>query len=233
MTLKMKIPFLSPAQLDSAVAELLRRYARWKGAPPRPPMDVDDIIEGFLGLSLEVDDLEEELHQEGVLGATWFDEKRVVIDQSLEGEGREGRFAFTAAHEVGHWQLHRPLYEADKVTLPLFTSTPAGKSPPAIVCRAGAKEPAEKQADLFAARLLMPALDVRATVQGLFGDELPGWEGLDALRAARAFDPRLRDLAEAIKVQGKFSNVSNEAMRYRLLDLGLVSDPSSPQQRMF
>ena len=78
-------------------------------------------------------------------------------------EGKEGRLAFTLAHEGGHWYLHRPLIEMDQVTATLFGKDDVPKQP-TIFCRSSQKKAAaEWQADRFAAALLMPAADVRAT----------------------------------------------------------------------
>lgn len=227
-----KVPFLKPSDLDHAVAELLRRYGAWKKAPVQPPIDVDEIVEGYLGLTLEVVDLRERLGMDDVLGATWFDDGRVRIDRSLEG--KEGRFAFTVAHEIGHWQLHRPLYEMDKVTLPLFSLGPDEKPAPAVVCRAKErKAPAEWQADQFAARLLMPAAAVRETALSLCNDKPPVWDGLADSRKTGILDPRLRTFAGEIIAEGGFLNVSNEAMCYRLLDLKLAKDKSQAMPELF
>lgn len=227
--LQIKVPFLKHPELDHAAAELLRRYSDWKGAPARPPIDVDDIAEGLLGLDLEVVDLQQILKMSDVLGATWLDDGRICVDESIEGQ--EGRFAFTVAHELGHWQLHRPIIEMDKVTLPLFAAKPGDKPTPAIVCRARErKAPAEWQADQFAARLLMPGSDVRALMQALHGEEPPGLVGLDAAREARQLTPDLRTIAAGVISRGNFTNVSNEAMCYRLLDLKLVLDQAAARQ---
>src|SRR5690349_2718532 len=131
--LEIKVPFLKPSDLEHAVNKLLRTYGTWRKEPPKPPIDVDEIVEGHLGLTLEVDDLRQRLGFSDVLGATWFDERRICIDQSLED--REGRFAFTVAHEIGHWQLHRPIYETGKMTLQLFPSHFGGPAVAAVVCR--------------------------------------------------------------------------------------------------
>jgi Zn-dependent peptidase ImmA (M78 family) len=96
-----KVPFLTPAQIESAARELLAKYTRWKEEDLKPPIDVDEIVEGYLELDFEVTDLKEVIGIGDVLGATWFDEKRVCVDSSLEGN--EGRFAFTVAHEIGHY----------------------------------------------------------------------------------------------------------------------------------
>jgi Zn-dependent peptidase ImmA (M78 family) len=222
----MKVPFLKPGDIDHAVSDLLRRYAAWKKVAVKPPIDVDEIVEGYLELTLEIVDLKERLGMPDALGATWLDEGCVRIDQSLEG--KEGRLAFTIAHEIGHWQLHRPIYEMEKVTLPLFPTQPGGKPAAAIVCRTGdSKAPAEWQADQFAARLLMPAFAVRTTAMQVCDGKTPAWDGLADSRKAGFLDQRLRTLADGVIAEGGFLNVSNEAMCYRLLDLKLVEDAAA------
>lgn len=230
--LQIKVPFLRHSELDHAVAELLKKYSDWKGSPARPPIDVDEIVEGYLGLDFEVVDLRAVLGIGDVLGATWFEDGRVCVDESLEG--KEGRFAFTAAHEVAHWILHRPIFEMEKVTLPLFAAKPDEEPKPAVVCRVREKKaPAEYQADQFAARLLMPASDVRAVMRGLHGDAPTAMKGLDVSREAGELHPQLRSFADGVISDGNFTNVSNEAMCYRLLDLKLVEDANTPQRRLF
>jgi Zn-dependent peptidase ImmA (M78 family) len=223
-----KVPFLSDAQIESAAQELLRRYAKWKGEAPRPPIPVDAIAEGVLGLTLEMGDLRTKLGKLDVLGATWLDDALVVIDSSLEGN--EGRYCFTLGHEIGHWQLHRPLREMDKVTFPLFAREPGAKATAAIVCRDGQRDPAEIQADKFSAFLLMPASDVRAAVKHVSGGPL----AIDNLLAHKKADERiseLRDFASEVIAHGGFTNVSNQAMQIRLETLKLVVDGA--QGRLF
>lgn len=223
-----KVPFLKPSDLDHAVAALLHGYGAWRQEPVQPPIDVDEIVEGYLELALEVDDLKERLGIADVLGATWFEERRVCIDQSIES--KEGRFAFTVAHEIGHWHLHRPLFEPEKRMGSLFP-TLAGAPP--VVCRAKeGKAPAEWQADQFAARLLMPATAVRTAVRTLCGDGKPAWKGLGEQRKAGILDPRLRSFADDVIAAGHFRNVSNEAMCYRLFDLDLVEDTATAHARL-
>jgi len=232
MQVKLPVPFLRPSELESSVADLLRRYAKWKGTPPRPPINVEEIIEGCLGITLEVDDLVTLLGIQDVLGAAWFDDNMIRVDSSIED--KEGRFCFTLAHELGHWWLHRPIVEMEKVTLPLFPREKDAKPTRAIVCRTSQKkERAEIQADLFAARLLMPESDVRATVRKLRGDDIPVIDGMKERLDARQFDGALRDYASEVIREGQFTNVSNEAMRYRLVDLKLVVDKREAQGRLF
>ena len=225
--LRLNVPYLRPVDLDYAVRELLHGYAAWKKAKVVPPIDVDEIVEGYLGLTLEVVDLKGLIGFRDVLGATWLDEGCVRIDESLESQ--EGRFAFTVAHEIGHWQLHRPHYELSKLTLPMFSLEVGAAPTAAVVCRATERKvPAEWQADQFAARLLMPAAAVRTAALAVCNDRLPVWDGLAANRKAGTLDRRLYDLAVEVLDVGNFANVSKEAMSYRLLDLQLVKDSSVP-----
>lgn len=227
-----KVPFLAKPKIESIVMELLGKYARWKGEEIKPPIDVDEIVEGYLELDFEVTDLKEVVGIGDVLGATWFDDKRVCIDSALEDQ--EGRFAFTVAHEIGHWQMHRPIIEMEKVTLPLFAGKPGEDPRPALVCRTQAKkQPAEIQADLFAARLLMPAREIRMAAHAVCDKKIPAWEGFNDSREAGVLDSRLRTLADQVKDEGGFSNVSNQAMCYRLLDLKLVEDAKDAAGRLF
>lgn len=223
-----KVPFRSDAQIESAVQELLRQYAKAKGEPPRPPIPVDAIAESVLGLTLEMGDLRKKLGKPDVLGATWLDDALVVIDSSLEGN--EGRYCFTLGHEVGHWQLHRPLREMDKVTFPLFSREPGAKATAAIVCRDGQRDSAEIQADKFAALLLMPASDVRAAVKQVTGEPL-ALDNFVARKKAGERIAELRDFAAEVITKGGFTNVSNQAMQIRLEALKLVVDGA--QGRLF
>ncbi len=233
MITELNVPFLPDEHVEREAEGLLRRYAQWKGKPVRTPIPVENILEGFFGLDIAYIDLPDLIGLPDVLGATFINENRVFIDETLMLDGKEGRLAFTLAHEGGHWQLHRPLIEASKVTPWLFSSTENQPEQPTILCRQSQKKArAEWQADRFAAALLMPAADVRATVRALCGDTLPSWEHVEAKRKAREIDENLRDLAAEVMECGKFTNVSNEAMRYRLLDLKLVVDASNPQRSL-
>ena len=164
-----------------------------------------------------------------MLGATWLDDGLVVIDSSLEGN--EGRFSFTIGHEIGHWQLHRPLLEMEKVTLPLFSREPGTKASQAIVCRDKQRDDAEKQADKFASFLLMPATDVIATAREVNGGPLT-IDHFAKRKEAGEWFPELRDFAAEVIAKGNFSNVSNQAMQIRLETLKFVTDGSNPQRSL-
>jgi Zn-dependent peptidase ImmA (M78 family) len=214
-----KIPWLSYQEIAQASSSLLCGYAAFTGRPLSPPIPVEAIIEKYLGLVLEYEDLVELLGIPDVLGATWVEDKRIVIHEPLL-EGVEGRLTFTCAHEVGHWILHR------EWAIRALQRT--GNR--AIVCRDGsAKLRGEWQADYFAACLLMPEAQVRKAFESVFGDEPLVMHNVRGCfgRWAIVLDPALDtapEIAEAVKVAGGFTNCSREAMRYRLQDLGLLVD---------
>jgi hypothetical protein len=217
MIFDLKVPFLAAARIETAAQAVLRNYAAWKGKPVSVPIDVENILEGFFGLDIAYIDLSDFFGMPGVLGATLFNDRRVLVDESLMTDGKEGRLAFTLAHEGGHWQLHRPLIRSAQMQAPLFA-------------KAGVKKaPAEWQADKFAACLLMPADNVRTAAKQALGRPL-AIDNLTVRRKSGELIAELRAFAAEVIERGKFSNVSNEAMRYRLLALKLVVDASTPQK---
>jgi hypothetical protein len=218
--LSLKVPFLKPEEIEASVAEVRRNYSKWKGISLQPPIPIDDIVEGYLKLDFALADLKKMLGFSDVLGATWFAEKRVRVDESLDGQ--EGRYSFTLAHEVGHWILHRPIYEMANQTVPLFRREDV-PAPSEFICRTSQKkEPAEWQADQFAARLLMPASHVRDAVRALASRYSFTIEGFDGRAMGGHLNETLRRLASVVIDQGNFTNVSNEAMCVRLIELNVV-----------
>jgi Zn-dependent peptidase ImmA (M78 family) len=221
------VPPLASRDIERAAEELLQQYASERGAPLEGAVDVDFVIERVLGLDLAVVDLKGLLRNPAVLGATVVDQRRIYVDESLEP--LPGRFAFTLAHEVGHWQLHRPYLAA---AAPAHGSTLYDVEALGHLAAQGArskKPTVEWQADQFAACLLMPARLVRSAVHRAFEGRLPAWEGVEARLRAGEADPRFVEVAAQVLAAGGFVNVSNTAMRIRLMDLGLVLDTSNPQ----
>lgn len=224
----MKIRFLRREEIEAAVVDLLRRFSKSTGRAIIAPVPVEDILEKHLKVRLEIKDLVKMLGIPDVLGAAWFDEGVVRVDERIENQ--EGRFCFTLGHELGHWLLHRPQIEAEKVAPTLFG--PAA-SVPAFICRSSEKKaPAEWQADQFSAGLLMPRHLVKAAFRAACGELAIELEGLRTRREDAAIQARWRDVAGTVIATGKFTNVSNEAMRYRLSDLELVRDLDRAQPNL-
>jgi Zn-dependent peptidase ImmA (M78 family) len=177
----LKVAYVSDEAIEKDAQALLADYARERGTPIEAPIPIDDIIEKHLKIGIEFDDTHRlfKVPRSGIglnpdiLGAIFFDQKRIVIDESLdpnENPAMEGRYRYTAAHEVGHWCLHRGLFGKDPAQAALFP----GPGTPAVICRSSqAKERVEWQADFYASCLLMPRKLVMAAWDEMFPDRKP------------------------------------------------------------
>lgn len=174
----LKVAFMSDEAIEKDAQALLADYARERGALIEPPIPIDDIIEKHLKIGIEFDDTHRLFgvprsgigFDPDILGAIFFHQKRIVIDESLDPDAnpaKEGRYRYTAAHEVGHWRLHRGLFGKD----PAQTSLLEPNAAPSVVCRSSqAKERIEFQADLYASCVLMPRKLVFAAWDEAFPD---------------------------------------------------------------
>jgi Zn-dependent peptidase ImmA (M78 family) len=158
------VPYLSDETIERDAAALLAEYAQVQGVTIAPPIPIENIVEKHLKLGIDFDDTHRLFgvprvakRDADILGAMFFDEARIVIDESLDPEenpAKEGRYRFTLAHEGGgHWRLHRHLFAKDRAQATLF-GEPAT---PSVVCRSSqARARVEWQADFYASCLLMP-----------------------------------------------------------------------------
>ena len=174
----LKVAYVSDEAIEKDAQALLADHARGPGGPIEAPIPIDDIIEKHLKIGIEFDDTHRLFgvprsgigFDPDILGAIFFDQKRIVIDESLDPDAnpaKEGRYRYTAAHEVGHWQLHRALFGKD----PAQTSLLEPHAAPSVVCRTSqAKERIEFQADFYASCLLMPRKLVFAAWDEAFPD---------------------------------------------------------------
>jgi Zn-dependent peptidase ImmA (M78 family) len=174
-----KVPYLYEEQIERDASALLAEFSAARGVVIAPPIPIEDVIEKHLKLRIEFDDTHcmFGVPRSGpgldpdILGAIYFDERRIVIDESLdpdENPSREGRYRYTLAHEGGgHWRLHRHLFAHGSVRPALFEMQPI----PSVICRSSrAKEPIEWQADFYASCLLMPRKLVLAAWDEMFPD---------------------------------------------------------------
>jgi Zn-dependent peptidase ImmA (M78 family) len=153
--------------------ELRARYASAFGGR-EVPVPVEAVAEDLLGLHISESDLD------GISGLLYPASRRIVVNR----DDPQSRKRFTVAHELDHWICQcqdgaaSELYcRAEDVTL-----DPQAKA-------------LEREANVFAAELLMPEPAVREV-----------WSG-DAEAAAELF------------------GVSGEAMRWRLYSFGLGPNP--------
>jgi hypothetical protein len=155
---------------DERAGALLRRYRELYGGPALP-VPVESIAEDLLGLSVE----EVELDVSGMLVPA---ERRILVNASES----EPRRRFTIAHELGHWVCQC----LEGTSAPVYCR-------PKDVSRA-ADRALEREANVFAAELLMPEDAVREEFGG------------NASTVVRRF------------------GVSGEAMQWRLFSFGLTTE---------
>jgi len=219
-----KVSWMAKGQIRQEAEDLVNQWRNFSGQDVKPPIPVEAIAEKYLGFSVEFDNLEVILGIPDVLGATWANEKRMLINSSLL-DGVEGRIAFTCGHEIGHWMLHRKY-----LAHPLMGFESLGDDEePTVVCRLSAsKLRGEWQADYFSSCLLMPGAEVESAYQRVFGSEpvtIYNEKSCFGRNNPIVLDPALdtvKEIAKKVIHEGEFTNVSMEAMCYRLHDLGLL-----------
>src|SRR5207247_1642154 len=140
---------------------LRERYLAMFGGPELP-VPVESIAEDFLGLRIE----QAYMDCSGML----LPAQRLIRINAAEGPRNEAplrRFRFTIAHELGHWICHA-----------LEGADPAVSYCRAIDLTQAADRSLEREANIFAAELLMPERAVRTA-----------WESSGAVEAlASQFD---------------------------------------------
>lgn len=104
-----------------------------------PPIPVYEIAESN-GVNVVFENFGR--HSERVSGFCDFEAKRIYVNQDDSTQ----RQAFTIAHELGHWVLHRSIFLEDPEKYPVL---PMFADP-------NRDDPLEKEANKFAACLLVP-----------------------------------------------------------------------------
>ena len=188
------LPDQAVAHISTETIEKLADLTRKSASTP------EVIAEQVLGYELIITD-EGLFSDPDILGGISFEENKIFINASAEAH--EGRYNFTVAHEIGHHVLHKDLYMA----------VYAGRN--GIMCREQTKKPlVERQADRFAAALLMPSSEI------------------SRLAASRSKPKKLStalQLARQVQNDLCLEHVSLSAILNRLIDLKLVSE-SIPYQ---
>jgi hypothetical protein len=178
MTLQaLQVRYLADEFIERDAETLLAEFAHVRGVTIQAPISIEDIVEKYLKLRVEFDDLHRLLGvpragfgtEPDIFGAIWLETGEIVIDESLDPEVRpaiEGRYRFTLGHEGGgHWRLHRQLVGAN---------SRQGDTCPAVVCRSSqSNERVEFQANLYASCLLMPRRLVMQSWRDRFGNNNP------------------------------------------------------------
>lgn len=194
-------PDLSAESIEDRADTLRLEYSAWAGTDASKPVSVEVVAEQYLGYEIDISDSGMFSDPE-CMGGILFESKTITVNAAVAEH--EGRYNFTLAHEIGHHALHRAHYLRNK--------QPIGEQ---VICReVGSKPLIERQADRFAAALLMPAEQVKSVYEILLAGSQP---------ADKPSTGQLRGIAAKVLEIGGFNHVSNTAMVNRLIDLGLVS----------
>lgn len=243
------VPYLADEAIERNAASLIGEFERARGVTIEPPIPVEDIVEKYLKLRIEFDDMHARHNaprppngQPDILGAIYGDGS-IFIDESLDPEenpSREGRYRFTLAHEVGHYRYHQDLLAEEAVVVTADAET----GEPTLRGDGGDQnlKRAEWQANRFASCLLVPlpllALEwfnwMKSFRPFLFEDFArdPRWWAPSRRRDAELFRDRIvrpnRNVHDYAfdKVASQLApifDVSTQAMRIRLETVGLLS----------
>jgi len=237
------VPRLSRVQVEEHASRLLRVAEHQLGVRLEPPIDIELIADNHLRLQIVYEDLLSRYANPDLHGGLHIPEKRIVVEETLS----PGRINFTVGHEVGHWILHRHLFQFTNSERGLLLGMEHAASAPRadlLLCRTNDKAWGERQADWFAAALLMPAKSVKLAFDRNFS--APQTFSRDVLRPPRKGylpDDRSREwdfldecwevlnVVDKVLETGNFTNVSKKAVRVRLETLNLIV-PESSQARM-
>ncbi len=141
--------FIPQAHIEDRAAALWQRYRL------TPGFDVERLLD-HLGLSLLWEAVDDD---HGRILGQLVPDKRIVIlnERHLDAlEAKDGRLRrYTIGHEVGHWDLHAEAARSGALRL-----LPGGRT----WCRDRSPDPAERQAELYSAALLMPHEHLRAAL---------------------------------------------------------------------
>lgn len=220
------LPVISSEELDILGERLVADFSPMSVVKPQE-IDIDRFVTRYLGMKQDFQYLS---HCGVYLGITIFqstpdfpvynpetrkaqflnvEARTIIIDSSLAEENQEHRYRFTMAHEGSHSILH-PSYFLNAVceqdTDP-FTRCRAdflaGKNLPSMGWTD--KRRAEQQANRLGSAILMPKSAVKIALARVSLRSSTEWIALATERLEKTF------------------NVSNEAARYRLEELGFIS----------
>lgn len=117
-------------EIERIALKTLHKYSETLQNKIIPPIPIEKLTEDLLDLEIEKDKL-----QDGVAGILYIKDKIIVLNADDIPE----RQRFTIAHEIGHLSLHAKTLQVRS-----------------MICRKNDKSRIEKEANYFAASILMP-----------------------------------------------------------------------------
>ncbi len=228
------VPVLSRKQVENIAEQVLQDAGRKLDVRFKPPIDIETIAEHYFGMQIIYRYLFTVYGISDLHGALLIWDKKIEVEESLS----LGRTNFTIGHELGHWFLHRHLAAStnpDQFALLDLNSMNKSDQRSPITCRNNDNSWGERQANWFSAALLMPAKAVRdAFKRNYSSPQVFSQNILNAFNPnyhSEGYSKSLEDdeefwgvlgVVNQVKKSGRFSNVSDQAMRIRLQTLMLI-----------
>lgn len=136
--------------IQKEALDLLSKYGSRYGRITQPPVPVEMMLERLFDITYEIDDLSQRIGKDAVgREAILVPERRLLIVDTSNLS--RNRLRFTIAHEIGHWCLHTDALRREKLHLLGLLPYVSKKLPTGV-----SEERAEREANVFAASLLMP-----------------------------------------------------------------------------
>ncbi len=226
------VPILQAARIEEIATMMLQEHCPDVLEEPRqtPVLDIIERLRERTKLNWILADLGYRGSAK-ILGKVDFATRTLALDAVLVTGEREVQFRFTAAHEIGHWVLHRWNWEAWRF------KTGTGQEhelqdDEASLCRLSDRTPQEWlewQANVFAAQVVLP----RSTFRGALirtQVELGIHRNFGEVYLSDA-DYSLRDFQALAATLGKLYGVSKTSVRVRLATLGFLHDLRTGEAR--
>lgn len=196
------------------------------------PVNARGIVTGLLSWSIdEVAEIEITGECGRVRGRCLHHEKKILV--AVDAISGPGERSFTIAHEIGHAVMHGTVRDREREhdrTRSVRRRNIAREQVQRV------STGLEREADVFAATLLMPSVAVRKRFQEVFGTDTL-WSGArilrggssqsnvdlpEASRRAAVYQPQSPDPAQDGRSLVEFFGVTPSAMAIRLRELGLI-----------
>jgi Zn-dependent peptidase ImmA (M78 family) len=225
------VPILKATEIEQIATEVLEKHCPAVLHKPAmtPVIEIIEALEKTTDLTSVIVDLGFKGNAK-ILGKVNFTQRCLSLDQLLITE-REIQMRFTAAHEIGHWILHRWNYK--KWKFPPSDLTPDNlQDDEDSLCRLEQRSPRdwlEWQANVFAAALIMPrATFLKALIEAQILTGIKRNIGIVWVSDAGYSQ---RDLVSVLDRLSVVYAVSIASVRVRLNTLKLIHDEAAAKTR--
>lgn len=218
------VPYIKKRDFDKIAESFLKKYYPYALRQPTP-ISVDSIVTA-MGLTIHHEKLSPddsifgqmvfkdtviEVVEEGDLVPKKFDKGSILVDKDVVFKRNVGSFNNTVIHECVHWELHK-LYHEVKMLTDSNHSTMKSRTEENFSDSSmwGPLDWMEWQANGIAPRILMPKVQTKIKIRELF----------QTLTLVNPDMSRSELVSEVVDNLASFFNVSRQAAKIRMIDLG-------------